>query len=71
MPNRQNITLQANMGIEETRVALRDAFPEISKDEFSATAGDREKLVKLVAEKKGISEADAKSQVDEVFAKAG
>lgn len=56
------------MGIEETRAALRAKFPELSPEDFTSTAGNRDALVKIVASKKGISEEDAKKEVDEVFA---
>jgi len=55
------------MGIEEARAALRTEFPELSPEDFKSTTGDRAALAKKVAEKKGISEADAKSKIDEIF----
>ncbi len=59
------------MGVEEARAALRAEFPELTPDDFKAAAGNRETLAKTVAEKKGISEADAKTKIDEIFAANG
>lgn len=56
------------MGLEEVRAALKSKFPELSADDFKNTAGNRDALVKVVSEKKGISSDDAKKEVDEVFA---
>lgn len=55
------------MGVEEVRAALRSKYPELSPEDFKSTAGNREALAKVVAEKKGISEEDAKKEIDEVF----
>lgn len=56
------------MGVEEARAALRAEFPELTPDDFKSSAGDRNALAKIVAEKKGISEEDAKAKIDEIFA---
>lgn len=56
------------MGLDEVRAALRSKYPELSPEDFKNTGGNREALVKVVAEKKGISESDAKKEVDEIFA---
>lgn len=54
--------------VEKTRAALRAKFDKITPEEFSTTAGNREKLYDLVAEKYGIAKEEATKQVDEVFA---
>jgi uncharacterized protein YjbJ (UPF0337 family) len=54
--------------VEQTRNALRAKFDKITPDEFKETAGNRDKLVDLVASKYGIPKEDAQKQVDEVFA---
>ena len=59
------------MGVEEARSALRAAYPEISADDWKSAAGNRDKVVDLVAEKKGISKDEAKSQVDKIFSDNG
>lgn len=63
----QNTTTSIKMGLEETRAALRSKYPELSDEDFKSTAGNRDALVKIVAQKKGISEDDAKKEVDEIF----
>lgn len=55
------------MGIEEVRAALRAEFPELTPDDFKASAGDRSKLIAIILEKKGGSEEDVKKKVDEIF----
>lgn len=59
------------MGLEEARAALRSKYPELTADDFKSTSGNRDSLAKLVAQKKGISEADAKKEIDEVFTANG
>lgn len=56
------------MGLDEARAALRAKYPELSDDDFKTSAGNRDKLAEIVASKKGISQEDAKKEIDEVFA---
>ena len=55
------------MGQEEVRAALREKFTKLTPDDFKNSAGSRDALAKVVAEKEGISEEDARKQIDEVF----
>lgn len=59
------------MGLEEVRAALRAKYPELTPDDFKATSGNRDSLAKIVAQKKGVSEADAKKEIDEIFSANG
>lgn len=55
------------MGKEEIQKALREKYTKLTPDDFKAAAGNREALVKTVAEKEGKSEDEAKKEVDEIF----
>jgi hypothetical protein len=59
------------MGVDEARAALRAEFPELTPDDFKASAGSRDTLAKTVATKKGISEAEAKEKIDQIFTANG
>ena len=59
------------MGVEEVRQALRAKYTELTPEDFKSSAGDRSKLVKIIAEKKGISEEDVQKEVDAIFAEQG
>ena len=59
------------MGVEEARAALRAKYPEITPEQFKDTSGDRSALAKIVAEKKGVSEEEAKKEIDEIFTANG
>ncbi|KAK5944344.1 hypothetical protein PMZ80_003625 [Knufia obscura] len=61
-------SLHIKMGVEEARAALRSEFPKLDAEDFKNAAGNRDALAKTVAEKMGISEADAKAKIDEIFA---
>ncbi|ETN37236.1 uncharacterized protein HMPREF1541_08226 [Cyphellophora europaea CBS 101466] len=56
--------------VEKTRAALRAKFDKITPEEFKNTAGNRDALYKLVVEKHGLSEEEAKKEVDAIFASA-
>ena len=49
-----------NMGIEEVRAALRSKFPQLDDTDFKSSAGSKDSLIKIVAQKTGKSEDDAK-----------
>ena len=55
------------MGLPEIQTALKAKFTNLSADDFKSTAGDRPALAKLVAEKEGKSEDEAKKEIDEIF----
>lgn len=55
------------MGLEEIRAALRSKYPELTPDDFKSASGNQENLAKIVSQKKGISEDDAKKEVKEIF----
>lgn len=59
------------MGVEEVRQALRAKYTELTPEDFKSSAGDRSKLVKIIAEKKGTSEEDVQKEVDAIFAEQG
>lgn len=59
------------MGLDEARAALRAKFPELTPEDFKSTSGNREQLAKIVAQKKGTSEDDAKKEIDEIFSANG
>jgi len=47
---------------------LRTTFDKLTPEDFASVSGNREGLIKKVAEKYGISEDEAKKQVEECFA---
>jgi len=59
------------MGLDEARAALRAKYPELTPEDFQKSAGNRDTLAEMVAEKKGISKEDAKKEIDEVFSSNG
>ncbi|KAK5072860.1 hypothetical protein LTS08_007162 [Lithohypha guttulata] len=59
------------MGLDEVRAALRAKYPELTPEDFKTTSGSRDGLAKIVAEKKGVPEADAKKEIDEIFSANG
>ncbi|ETI26188.1 hypothetical protein G647_02965 [Cladophialophora carrionii CBS 160.54] len=56
------------MADDATKAKLRATFDKLTPQDFAAVAGNREALIKKVAEVYGISEAEAKTKVDEAFA---
>lgn len=56
------------MADEATKAKIRAKFDKLSPADFAAVAGDKSALAKKVAEVYGISEDEAKKQVDEAFA---
>lgn len=57
------------MGIDEVKQALREKYPSITQEEFASAQGDRSKLIALVVEKTGASEADATKDIEEIMSK--
>lgn len=59
------------MGVDEVRQALRAKYTELTPEDFQSSAGDRSKLIKIISEKKGVSEDEVKKEVDAIFAEQG
>ena len=57
------------MADDATKAKLRSTFDKLSPQDFAAVAGNREGLIKKVAEKYGISEEEATKKVEEAFSK--
>lgn len=57
------------MAGEDTKAALRAKFDKLTPEDFAAVAGNKEALIKLAAEKQGISEEEATAAVNEIFSK--
>jgi uncharacterized protein YjbJ (UPF0337 family) len=56
------------MADEATKAKLRAALDKLTPEDFAAVAGNREALIKKVAEVYGISEDEAKTKVEAAFA---
>jgi uncharacterized protein YjbJ (UPF0337 family) len=55
------------MADDATKAKLRAAFDKLTPEDFQSVAGNRDALIKKVAEKYGISEEEAKKQVEAAF----
>jgi hypothetical protein len=67
LPKSIHSSIPVTMADEATKAKIRAAFPQLSPEDFAEVKGDKEKLVKKVVEKAGISEDEAKKQVDAAF----
>ncbi len=56
------------MADDAQKAKIRAAFDKLTPADFQAVAGDKDALVKKVAEVYGIPEDEAKKQVDAAFA---
>jgi uncharacterized protein YjbJ (UPF0337 family) len=56
------------MADEATKAKLRAKFDKLTPADFAEVAGNKDKLAAKVASAYGISEEEAKKQVDEAFA---
>ena len=56
------------MADEATKAKIRAKFDKLTPADFAESAGSKEKLAAKVAQVYGISEDEAKKQVDEAFA---
>lgn len=56
------------MADDAQKAKIRSKFDKLAPADFAAVAGDKDALAKKVAEVYGISEDEAKKQVEEAFA---
>lgn len=57
------------MDNEQLKQEIREAFPKVTLDDYKSTNGDRDALVKVTAQREGLSEEAVQEKFKGIWAK--